>query len=116
MLRLNMIRSRNVVLSISRKLTLRNISIPKETGAQDFRFTAARSERTPSSVRRLKWPLLGAPSINQLNIIVRVLNSKDDGAELRRLIEAWKESGPNLRKLLEGTRPYKRASTRQPVI
>jgi hypothetical protein len=41
--------------------------------------------------------LLVGPSIHQLEFIVRVLNSKTDGAELRKLVQAWQESGPNLR-------------------
>jgi hypothetical protein len=51
-------------------------------------------------MKRQRGPLLISPSINQLTFIVRVLNSEEYGAELRKLVQAWDQNGPDLRKML----------------
>src|SRR5271170_792454 len=51
-------------------------------------------------MKKQRGILLVEPSIDQLKFIVRVLNSKNDGAELRKVIQAWRESGPDLRAML----------------
>lgn len=48
-------------------------------------------------MKKQQWPLLVGPSIDQLKFIVQVLNSGDNGAELRKLVRAWQDSGPDLR-------------------
>ena len=52
------------------------------------------------SMKGQKWSLLVGPSIDQLMFIVQVLNSDADGTELRKLVEAWQNSGPDLRTML----------------
>jgi hypothetical protein len=49
--------------------------------------------------RARKSSLFYEPGLDQLQFIVRMLNDEIKGVEVRRLVTAWKESGPNLLEL-----------------